>query len=139
MATETLIRRNYRIYPDFEQIQLLNQGMGNQRFIWNYFLAKSVERYESEKKFIFYNDMSKMLPDLKDEFEFLKLGDSQSLQQTLRQLDIALKSCFKSIKKEDRRGFPKFKKKSNVGNSCHTQSIKIINNKLKLPKIWRHI
>lgn len=134
MSEQTFIRKNYRIYPSKEGIQYFNQDTGNQRFLWNYFLAKNVEKYESEKKFIFYNDMSKMLPSLKEEYPFLKLGNAQCLQQTLRQLDVALKGCFKSTKNKVQKGFPKFKKKSGTGAVCYPQLVKIIDNKLKVPK-----
>ena len=134
MSNQIFIRQNYRIYPTQEQIEFLNQDVGNQRFIWNYFLSKNIEKYESEKKFVFYGDMAKLLPDLKDEFEFLKLGDSTSLQQTLRQLDVALKGSFKSTKNKIKKGFPKFKKKSGTGSACHTQAVSIKDGKLKIPK-----
>ena len=95
--------------------------MGNQRFVWNYFLAKNIEKYEIEKKFIFYNDMAKLLPNVKEEFPFLKVGNSAALQQTLRQLDVALKGSFKTTKNKVRKGFPKFKRKSGTGAMCYPQ------------------
>jgi len=139
MSKQTFIRQNYLIKPSNNGIQFFNQDTGNQRFVWNYFLAKSMERYESEKKFWFYYDMAKMLPDLKDEFEFLKLGNSQGLQQTLRQLDTALKGSFKSTKNKVKKGFPKFKKKSGTGSVTYPQGVKILDGKLEIPKFKESI
>jgi putative transposase len=129
---QTFIRQNYRIYPSKDQVNFLNQDMGNQRFVWNYFIAKSIERYELEKKFYFYNESAALLKPLKEEFPFLKLGGSQCIQQTLRQLDVALKGCFKSA--NNKKGFPKFKFRSYTGSICYPQSVKIIDGKLDLPK-----
>lgn len=134
MSNQTFIRQNYRIYPTESGISFLNQDTGNQRFIWNYFLNLNIKKYEVEKKFLFYYDMAKMLPDLKKEFEFLKMGNSAGLQQTLRQLDIALKGSFKSTKNKVRKGFPKFKKKSGTGSVCYPQSVKVIGDNLEFPK-----
>lgn len=79
--------------------------------------------------------MSKMLPDLKDQFPFLKLGNSTALQQTLRHLDTALKSSFKSTKNKVQRGFPKYKKKDNTGVVCYPQKVKIVGTFLDIPKL----
>ena len=73
------IRQQERLYPTSDQRQFLNQEIGNQRFLWNKLLVKSTERYEEEKKFIFCSEVSSMLPDLKETFEFLKIGGSQAL------------------------------------------------------------
>ena len=130
MSIKTFIRQNVRLYPNKEQIQFLNQDIGNQRFVWNYFLVENKKLYEEEKKFLFYNDTSKLLVDLKKQNEFLQLGVAQALQQTLRDFDLALKSGYKQQK-----GFPKFKKKSSGGSIRLPQRCSIVSGKLKLPKI----
>ncbi len=137
MSQESFIRQNYRIYPTKEQAAYLNQDMGNQRFIWNYFLAKSIELYELEKKFCFFFEMAKILTDLKkdENFAFLKLGNSQGLQMTCRTLDIALRGSFKSTKNKTRKGFPKFKKKTGSGSVTYPQGVKLADGKLRIPKL----
>lgn len=127
------IRLNYRIYPTKEQVAFLNQEMGNQRFLWNKFLSLNVEKYKKEKKFIFFNEAAGMLKQTKEEYEFLKLGNSQPLQQTLRDLDVAIRSSFKST--SNRKGFPKFKKKHSGGSVRYPQSVSFVSGKLKLPKL----
>lgn len=98
------LRYLYRIYPTKAQINHFYQEIGNQRFVWNYYLAKEQNQYSENKKFNFYNSNATDLTKLKKEFEFLAIGDSTALQQTLRSLDAALKRSFKKIS-----GFPKFK------------------------------
>ena len=98
--------------------------------MWNHFLFENKKLYESEKKFLFYSDTSKLVVELKKENEFLQIGNSQALQQTLRDFDLALKGSFKQQK-----GFPKFKKKSSGGSFRLPQGCLVINGKVKLPKI----
>ena len=88
----------YRMYPTEEQEEFLLQEVGNQRFIWNYFLDLSNKKYESIKENMSFFEMSAMLPYLKDEMEFLKIGDAPRLQQTLRDLDQAFKAFYKRLK-----------------------------------------
>jgi putative transposase len=137
VSQESFIRQNYRIYPTKEQQKFLNQDMGNQRFIWNYFLGKSIERYELEKKFYFFIEMTKQLPDMKkdENFAFLKLGGSQSLQVTCETLSKALSGSFKSTKNTVRKGFPKFKKKTSTGSVVYPQKVKLVDGKLRIPKL----
>ena len=49
-----------RLYPDKDQLQIINQNIGNARFVKNYFLD-----YADENKVYKYNDWSKVLTDLK--------------------------------------------------------------------------
>ena len=130
MSSKTFIRQNVRLYPNKEQIQFLNQDIGNQRFVWNHFLVENKRVYEEEKKFLFYPETSKLVIDLKKENEFLQIGNSQALQQTLRDLDGALRTGYKQQK-----GFPRFKRKSSGGSIRLPQGCSVIDGKLKLPKI----
>ena len=127
---QNYIRQNVRLYPNKSQIQFLNQDIGNQRFVWNHFLVENKKIYESDKKFLFYQDTSKLLIDFKKENSFLKLGVAQALQQTLRDFDLSLKAGYKQQK-----GFPRFKKKSSGGSVRLPQGCSVIEGKLKLPKI----
>jgi len=122
----------FRLYPNLEQIQFFKQEVGNQRFVWNYFLDLNIKHYEKTKKFIFYNDMASKLPKLKEKFKFLKVGNSQSLQQTLKDLDKALKACFKS-----KFGFPKFKKYNEKDSYRIPQHFILDKKKIVLPKLGK--
>ncbi len=126
--TNIFTRQNHRIYPDKGGVEYFSQDMGNQRFIWNHFLALNIAKYEAEKKFIFHFEMCYMLPKLKEEFPFLKLGNSAALQSTLRQLDTALKGSFKSTK-------IKFARDSLSSRSFPVLARFVILKPLKLPTI----
>ena len=77
-----------------------------------------------------------MLTTLKryDDYSWLKNADSSALQQSLRDLDTAYKNFFKL-----HRGYPKFKSKHKHKQSYRIptgrNSVAIVNNKIKLPKV----
>lgn len=108
------IKRAYkfRLYPTPEQHAMLCQHGGNARFLWNTLLKLNQERYDKEKKFIFSHEMITSLPKLKQEYDFLKLSFSQSLQQIGRHLDRAIKD-FLDPKQQKEFPVPKEKKYQN--------------------------
>jgi putative transposase len=84
----------FRIYPNKEQRQLIEQTFGCTRFLWNQVLAYKIDYYKSTgktySKFESINDIKeiKMIED----FKWLKDVDSIALQQSLGDLDIAYSS-----------------------------------------------
>ena len=46
-----------KVYARRTKTQLLKQALSNSRFVWNKLLEKNKERYEKERKFLFYSDM----------------------------------------------------------------------------------
>lgn len=96
-------------------------------------LAKNIEKYASDKKFIFAYEMNYMLPVLKksEDHIWLKECPSQVLQQKCQDLDEALKNKFKH-----KRGFPKFKSKRTDRTGIRfPQGIEFSENKIILPKM----
>jgi len=122
----------YRLYPTEEQEKLLLQHGGNTRFLWNLFLEQNIEEYKKNRKFLWYYDLANSLPKLKEEHEFLKHSFSQSLQQTARHFDKALKDFLKI----EERNFPTFKKK-NLYNDSFTcpQKYRLSYSYVFIPKI----
>lgn len=119
----------YRIYPNQQQTILLNKHIGASRFIYNLALETKQTAYIKNKVNISSFDLIKQLPDLKKECEWLKELNSQSLQQSITNLDKAYTSFFKGIG-----GYPKFKKKLSKGSFNIPQNVKIIDGKLIIPK-----
>lgn len=68
-----------RIYPNENQIQLLNQTFGCVRYIYNYFLNRKINFYEENNEGLTYNECSKELTQLKKENEWLKNPDIKNL------------------------------------------------------------
>ena len=136
------IRQIYRAYPNKATQAELNQNIGNARFAWNYFLNLIIEKYKSEGKFIFYNDLSKLLTELKkqSEFDWLNLSESTNLQQKLRDLDKAIRQS--TLKKyTNKKGFPKFKsRKTDESGIRFVSEVKFVDeNHIKLRKISQSI
>lgn len=125
----------YRLYPNKEQQSILNNWFGQARFTWNYLLNQNNKEYETNKKFLFKYDLKKLLPLLKkqpDVNEWYSLPASASQTIAFR-LDSALVGFNKKIY-----GYPKFKSKHTSKNNItivNNGDIKIIQNKIKIPKI----
>ena len=125
-----LITKSYkfRLYPNQSQKQMIEKTFGCKRFVYNHFLAKSIQDYKYTKKSNSYNQNSKELTALKKELYWLAEVDSWATQNALRDLDAAYQNFFRRVKQGQKPGFPKFKKKT-----CK-QSYKTTNpNKLPLP------
>ena len=125
----------FRLYPTEEQKKILAQSFGSCRFVYNHFLRERIDFYifnkDKEKKGLTYYDTANMLTELKkqEEFSWLKNTNSQSLQQSLRCLDVAYNNFFNHKAK-----FPKFHKKSNDQSFLVPQHFSIKDKKLIIPK-----
>jgi putative transposase len=97
-----------RIYPNAEQRVLLEKHFGCSRWVWNWALSHRVSVYEKEKKSVPLSELHASLPKLKAETatEWLAEVNAQSLQSSLRNLDMAYTRFFR-----EKKGFPKFKSK----------------------------
>ena len=104
----------YRLYPTAKQERQLAGHFGQARFVYNYFLRQRIDFFlahkDEEKRGLNYHDTTAMLTELKKypDYKWLNESNSQSLQQSLRHLDIAYTNFFKKGN-----GFPQFHKKNN--------------------------
>ena len=125
----------FRIYPNREQKNLINQTLGCCRLIYNKGLAMRNEAYENGNK-TGYSQTSAMLTELKrsNDFAFLKVVDSIALQQSMRDLDRGFVNFF-----QKRAAHPIFKSKHNHHQSYRTvnqgDNIRIVGRYIKLPKL----
>ena len=125
----------FRIYPNREQKNLINQTLGCCRLIYNKGLAMRNEAYQNGYK-IGYSQTSAMLTELKksEDFAFLKTVDSIALQQSLRDLDRGFVNFF-----QKRASHPVFKSKHDNHQSYRTinqgDNIRIVGKHIKLPKL----
>lgn len=125
----------FRIYPNREQKNLINQTFGCCRLIYNKGLAMRNEAFDIGSK-VGYFQTSLMLSELKqrEDFAFLKVVDSIALQQSLRDLDRGFVNFF-----QKRAARPVFKSKHNNHQSYRTvnqgDNIRIVEKFIKLPKL----
>ena len=128
-----------RIFPDDDMVHVLEQNMGNARFIWNNMLAMYINLH---MLFSFHGcplypnirNFNAMLKILKQENTFLREGESTSQQQVFRDLVNAFNKFFK-----EGSGYPKFKSKKNPKQSFRIQkngnNIRITNRRIRLAKL----
>lgn len=96
----------YRIYPNDEQKVLFTKTFGCCRFVYNWALSLKIEAYKNGKESLSNVCLTnRMQSELKQKNEWLKEVNSQSLQSSLRNLDMAYKNFFRDKKV----GFPNFK------------------------------
>ena len=119
----------YRIFPTEPQKELIAKHIGHSRFVFNLALETKNAAYVSAKHNYSAFDLVKQLPELKKELPWLKEVNSQSLQQSIQNMDIAFKMFFKGA------GFPKFKSKHRGKQSFSIpQNVIVENNLLIIPK-----
>lgn len=104
----------FRIYPNESQRILIEKTFGCCRFVYNHYLAKSIEDYQQTGKSNSYSQNSKDYSELKkkEEFCWLRETDASAHQRALKNLDAAYQNFFRRVKQGQKPGFPKFKKKT---------------------------
>lgn len=125
----------FEIYPNKEQIELLEKTFGCCRFVWNKALAEAKQEQEF---YLAHKDVNSIIPVLKPnvtgfgfvnklaqykanpEYCWLNEAIAVPLQQTMLHLGAAYSEFFKR-----RKGYPKFKKKQN------RQTFSLMNNSFK--------
>jgi putative transposase len=119
----------FRLEPTQEQQILLNKHFGSVRYVYNYFLNQRKTEYLENKKSITYNQQAGHLTKLKVEMNWLKEINSQTLQYSLKCLDMAYQGFFNKRTK-----FPNFKSKRNKNSFTIPQFLSIKKDMLYIPK-----
>ncbi|HAT61083.1 MAG TPA: transposase [Prevotella sp.] len=120
----------YRIYPSEQQKHNLAIHFGHNRYIWNE--ALRFIKYHNNGKYTSREKMQLRLTQIKKEITWLPNAHSQTLQATLKRLDIAFQRFFKK-----QSGYPKTKRRNTEQSIEFPQSSKVdfSLNCVKLPKI----
>ncbi|PFD45750.1 transposase [Bacillus cereus] len=104
------------VKPTNEQITKINQTLGVCRYVYNLYISKNKERYESKGKFLNGYDFSKWLNNVytKECDQWIKEISSKAVKQAIMDGDKAFKRFFKGLS-----GFPRYKKKKNQDVKCY--------------------
>lgn len=123
-----------RLYPTPEQQAILAAQFGCARFVWNQALAMKQAAWKERSESLSCYTIKSMLPLWKKgEYPWLKEADSQALQQSILNLDVAFRNFF-----EKRAGYPQFKKKHAARQSCqYPQRVSVEGGMIHLPKAGR--
>ncbi|MHC5719782.1 MAG: RNA-guided endonuclease InsQ/TnpB family protein, partial [Nostoc sp.] len=120
-----------RLYPTSEQQTALSKSFGCARWYWNHALNACIQHYEQTGKSLSKSIYKGLLPQLKVEHPWLKQDSYSSVLQCVAiNLDKAYKNFF-----EGRAKFPKFKSKFDKQSIQYPQSVTVVGDKLKIPKI----
>jgi putative transposase len=119
-----------------EILQKLASFAGCRRFVWNKALDLQKSKLDKKEYFFKYTELAIQLVLWKkqEDTKFLADCHSQVLQQTLKQLDLALRNAFS---KKAKQKFPQFKKKGMGDSFVYPQGFKVDvdNKRIFLPKI----
>ena len=121
-----------RIYPNQEQIQIIDKTFGCVRYVYNYMLDLKQKVYNIFELKLNYVKTSSILTKLKQRKLWLCEVDAVALQQCLRDLDVAYQRFFNG------NGYPNFKSKRGK-NSYRTNGRNIHldqdSKMIKIPKV----
>ncbi|KWX75906.1 transposase [Paenibacillus riograndensis] len=124
----------FRIYPNPEQEVLIVKTIGCCRYVFNHFLAKWNDTFETTGKGLTYLSCSSELPNLKKGLPWLKEVDSIAIQSSVKNLADAFTRFFK--KQNDAPRFKSKKNKVQAYTTKHTNgNISVNGNRIKLPKL----
>ncbi len=104
-----LFGRRYRLYLTDAQAEQAARAAGACRFLWNAALEQRKTAWRFSKASVWSHEQALELPVIKRDPEFgwlRQAGIAQSLQQTLRDLDVAYRRFFQGVG-----AFPRFKRK----------------------------
>lgn len=138
MKTKTIRKAfKFRLSPTSEQLQKMVEFAGINRFVWNKVLATNLHRLEKKLPIMWYQEMdfwSKLWKN-SNEYSFLKDAPSQTIQQTLRNLERAFKDAFD--KTQPLKRIPRFKRKDMSDSFRYPQGIKLEQkqSRIFLPKL----
>ena len=126
----------FQLKTNLSQARQMRSFAGACRFVFNQALALQKAKYEAGNKKLSYADLCAELLTLKSSNPWLGESPSQTLQQSLKDLERSYKNFF--AKRAD---FPRFKKKGLSSSFRFPQGCKLdqANNRIFLPKLgWMH-
>ncbi|QMR75753.1 RNA-guided endonuclease TnpB family protein [Enterobacter sp. RHBSTW-00175] len=124
----------FQLRPDGQQERDMWRFAGACRFVFNRALALQNENHETGNKYIPYTKMAFWLTAWKSDpgTEWLKASPSQTLQQSLKDLERGYRNFF-----QKRAAFPRFKKRGKNDAFRYPQGVKLdqTNSRISLPKL----
>jgi putative transposase len=99
----------YRLYPNKKQATSLMEILALHQRVYNAALEERIRFYREENKSISFSDQCKTLTTWRHTYKELANLNAQSLQVTLKRLDLAFQAFFRRLKTTEKPGFPRFK------------------------------
>jgi putative transposase len=99
----------YRMYPSAAQIERLLELLGLHQRLYNTALEERIRVYAETGKSLGFSAQCKEVTAWRKLCDSLDAVNAQSLQVTLKRLDLAYKAFFRRVKAGETAGFPRFK------------------------------
>jgi putative transposase len=99
----------YRLYPNKKQAERLIEMLAFHQRVYNAALEERIRFYRDENRSLSFVDQCKVLTTWRCTYKELADLNAQSLQVTLKRLDLAFQAFFRRVKKGEKPGFPRFK------------------------------
>ena len=127
----------FRIYPNKQQITVLDVTLETCRHLWNNALADRKNIWDQDHKNTSYEDQAAILTLEKQRNPYLKGVFSQAEQDVLRRLKKAFDNFFRRCREHAKeKGYPRFKGKGRYSSFTYPQSgFKLTGTRLTLSKI----
>jgi len=126
----------FKLEPDVDQRADMTMFAGHNRAVWNKALAMTKDRLERKIPILWYHELNWQMTSFwkkSEAMSWLNEAPSQTLQQTLKQFDRAMRDCFDKTQPNKR--MPRFKKKGVKDSFVFPQGFKLEGNRIKLPKL----
>lgn len=123
------------IEPSKEQIAKIHNTIGTCRYVYNLYIQKNKELYETSSKFISGYDFSKWLNNeyaTQEDFKWIKEVSSKAIKQSIMNGDMAFKRFLKK-----KSGFPNYKKRSDYGSFYLIGTIHVKRHLIQLPTLGK--
>ena len=128
----------FRLYPNAEQEVQIQKTCGCCRYVYNHYLAERQNVYEQKHETLGYNACSNDMTQLKKSLDWLREVDATALQSALKDLDMAYQNFFRRVKRGEKPGYPRFKRKRDHHKSYKCKgSIKVLDGAVQLPKLGK--
>jgi putative transposase len=99
----------YRLYPKKQQADRLLEMLAFHQRVYNTALEERIRIYKEQQRSLTFPDQCKALTKWRKENNCLAEINAQSLQVTLKRLDLAFQAFYRRLKAAEKPGFPRFK------------------------------
>lgn len=99
----------FRLYPNAAQAERLTELLGLHQRVYNTALEERIRAYQAEGTSLNFASQCKALTQWRAHVPALAEVNAQSLQVTLKRLDLAFAAFFRRVKAGETPGFPRFK------------------------------
>ncbi|MBL4653835.1 MAG: transposase [Flavobacteriales bacterium] len=127
------------LLPNNEHCTFFKKACGVSRFVWNWALAEWSRQYKAGEKPSAFGLKKQFNTIQKELFPWVGEVNSQAKQQSFADVGSAFSHFFRRVKKGEKPGYPKFKKKGKSRDSFYLANIefKVDGHYVRLPKIGR--